>query len=298
MLSRASVLAILSFLLLGASAYGQSSASSSIVSEAPIVKSSVVLESSEQLDFTPREAAIVAGFDTGEVLSVVAAIIPPQRNSPDASLNSTWWFAAPVRIPVGAREVTWLARLVSPTGEVIFTELEDRGLVEVDGVPELRAEVIQVSKQVSAAGAELITLEREMTRLRGEAEAIGNFGRIIDAQEELDRVEGELSQLADQTVSVQQFLQKAQIFGATGAQPVREQQLTREIATIAEATQRAERGEFMRRASSEREARRMMEALEIARSDEGRQPDYAANLKAELSRLIAVREKLETQQVQ
>jgi hypothetical protein len=181
---------------------------------------------------------------------------------------------------------------------VIFTELEDRGLVEVDGVPELRAEVIQVSKQVSAAGAELITLEKEMTRLRGEAEAIGNFGRIIDAQEELDRVEGELSQLADQTVSVQQFLQKAQIFGATGAQPVREQQLTREIATIAEATQRAERGEFMRRASSEREARRMIEALEIARSDEGRQPDYAANLKAEVSRLIAVREKLETQQVQ
>ena len=133
-----------------------------------------------------------------------------------------------------------------------------------------------------------------MTRLRGEAELIGNFGRIIDAQEELDRTEAELSQLADQSVSVEQFLRKAQNFAVPGSQVAREQQLVREIATIAEATQKVERTELMRKASSEREAKRMMEALDAVRSPEAQDPGYLKSLRSELTRLIAKREQLES----
>jgi|GEM_PF-6388300 len=253
----------------------------------------VMLESPEELDFTPREALIIAGFDTGEVFSVSAAIVPPQRLAKDSSDVSRWWLAAPVRIPVGATSVTWIGQVFSPSGAVSFTVQRSRSLSEVDGVPQLRAEVAQLSTQVTTSAKELVTLEKDMSRLRSEAELIGNFGRIIDAQEELSRAQGELSQLDDQTVSVTQFLQKAQNFAVPGSPIAREQQLTREIAVIAEATQNVERHELLRRSSSEREAKRMMVALEEARSPAAQDPEFLKSLRSELARLISQREQLE-----
>ncbi len=267
-----------------------------LIAGAQTTQLTVILESPEELDFSPREAVIIAGFDTGEISSVSAAVVPPQRIGKESAEISRWWLAAPVRIPVGARSVTWVTRIVSPTGVVTFTTPRDRSLLEVDGVEQLRAEVRQLSTQTSNAGKELVALEKDMTSLRREAELIGNFGRIIDAQEELSRVESELSQLADQSLSVEQFLQKAQNFAVPGGQVAREQQLIREIPVIAEATQRTERTELMRKTSSEREAKQMMVALEAARSPQAQQPGYLTGLKSELSRLIAVREQLETAQ--
>lgn len=256
----------------------------------------VILESPDELDFTPREAAIIAGFDTGDVISVDAAVVPPQRLGKDSAAVSRWWLAAPLRIPIGARSVTWVGRVISPSGAISFTVPRDRSLLEVDGVDQIRAEVKQLSTQTSDASKGLVNLEKEMTSLRSEAEVIGNFGRIIDAQEDLGRVESELSQLADESLSVEKFLQKAQNFAVPLGQVAREQQLIREIAVIAEATQKTERTELMRKASSERDGRRMMAALEAARAPVARQPGYQASLKAELARLIAVREQLETGQ--
>ncbi|NDC39495.1 MAG: hypothetical protein EBZ48_15895 [Proteobacteria bacterium] len=137
----------------------------------------------------------------------------------------------------------------------------------------------------------MILVERivmgEGSGLREEAEVVGNFARVVDAKEELAKVQGAISSVEKDIANLDRFLKLAASYPAPKNYRNREQQLASQLVELTEVARKAEQGEFSRRQAVHGEMQQRLRLLEAARSGD------TEGLREQLEILRTERERLE-----
>lgn len=251
----------------------------------------VIVDRGVLLDFVPEEAFFVVAFDDKISVRLPAVIIPPLRKDPTSSNAGMWWVGAELRVPVGSQVMRSFGFAHGKEDRVKLLPLEAMDLRSGQHFwgsnDKLREYLLQRKEGLTLERRKLKQQDLQLARLRSDAEVIGNFGRIIDTKEELSRTKQGSQNLDRDMAATERFIKLASTYAAPLNAVGREQQLTGQIAELAGAAKRAERGELSRRWSNDQELKRRMQVLEEARESD------LADLGDELERLKAEREALE-----
>ena len=107
-----------------------------------------------------------------------------------------------------------------------------------------------------------------LQRLRADAEVIGGVGRIIDAQDEKQRLELEITSIDGQILNLNRLVELARSRPVPKNLSRREQQLSSQLVQLAAAAKDAERGEGQRRGEAERTLQQKLTLVEETRNED------------------------------
>lgn len=247
----------------------------------------VMIDQSRRLLFRPLDAFFLVRFDDSEQYRRVPAVLfnpPDSKNQPDGSLAT---HAAGTRIfpPPGVKSLSFHAVFLGPGGKLEFVPLEtlrlDETSVQSNTNAALREKVLQLKAELGSWRMQSQAQEESLKRLRADAEIIGDFGRILDKKEELEKTKGDIISVTGDIENLKRFLKLAKGRSAPVNQVGREAQLVGQLSEITQVSSAVEMGEVRRRAGAEAELQRKLALIEVTRSD-----DVAA-LTTELARLRA-----------
>lgn len=240
-----------------------------------------------RVPFAPEEAFFLVRRAGGETaMRVQAALLPIGAN------NETGRFMAAARIPhfqIGTIEYTVLVvgkanqlEVAAPIHEDIFER--PRYLETADS---LHDEITARREVLASYRLQVQTQEESLRRLRQDAEVIGNYGRVMEVSDDIERLRAEVSQVDRSMESLEALLRRASATQAAKGSLAREGVLTKQLSELAEAAKNSEAGEMARKAGMQAEVKQKLELIEATRFDD------AEILRRQLGELRTVREQLE-----
>jgi hypothetical protein len=246
------------------------------------------------LSFAPETAFFVVQFDSGAPVRVPAVLVPPFVNPSMAVAGDAepkWLVGGEVAIPAGAREMRSFGVALGRDKEAAALELVSQEIEHLpfsgDSEGQLRAHLMERKGVVSSLKLQMAEQESTLRRLREDAEVVGNFARVVDAREELAKVEASIRSVDKDIANLERFLGLAGAYPAPKNYRNREQQLASQLIELTEAARKAEQGEFLRRQSAQGDMQNRLRLLEAARTSD------VSGLGEQLSILRTERERLE-----
>ncbi|MBX7138376.1 MAG: hypothetical protein K1X83_10355 [Oligoflexia bacterium] len=109
--------------------------------------------------------------------------------------------------------------------------------------------------------------EDSLRRLRDDAETIGNFGRILEAQDDLSKTEAQLQDLIRDAGNLQLFLSLARSRSTPRNYLKREFELTQQLSSLTDVAKDAESSEHTRRATGQGDLGKKLAIIESTRMD-------------------------------
>ncbi len=252
-----------------------------------------VLSRELEVEFAPEAGFFVVQFDSAPPIEVQAVVMPAAQRSPQRQQGvelARWLVGGLVELPPGAvmmrsfGVVRGNARQSAPLPLVVqeISRLPFGG----DSEPELRAHLMNRKGEVSKLRQQMTEQEATLGRLREDAELVGNFARVVDAQEELAKVKALTQSVEKDIANLERFLRLAASYPVPRNYRNREQQLAGQLKELTEAARRAEQGEFTRRQFAQGATQNRLRQLEASRTgDIPALEEQLAILRAERQRL-------------
>ncbi len=262
------------------------SALSAFAAEPPPPSDDIIfIDQSRRLTFEPNDAFFLVSFDEGKVLRVPAMIVRLEGESStrgDAT-PVTYGAGARVRPPHGSSRVSFRTVFLGTANRLEFVPPSTRELgdtsVNTSSTDALREQLLQRKAVLGSWRMQAQAQEESLKRLRADAEVIGDFGRILDKKEEIERVKSDLASVKKDIQNLDHFLKLAKTRPAPVNQVGREAQLVKQLSEITQVSHAVELTELRRRASAETELQRKLALIEATRQDD------LATLTSELERL-------------
>lgn len=251
----------------------------------PSANDGLFIDQSRRLSFAPTDAFFLVSFDEGRVLRVGATLVRLDGELVARTDTGpiTYGAGARIRPPHGARRVSFSGVFLGAPNRLEFvppTNLElsesNSGLGAIDG---LREVLLQRKAILGSWRMQAQAQEESLKRLRADAEIIGEFGRIIDTKEEIERVKSDLASVKKDIQNLDHFLKLAKTRPAPANQVGREAQLVKQLSEITQVSHSVELTELRRRTGAETELQRKLALIEATRQDD------LATLTSELERL-------------
>lgn len=245
----------------------------------------IFIDQSRRLTFEPSDAFFLVSFDAGRVLRVPAMIV---RLEGESSVRGdvapvTYGAGARVRPPRGSSQVSFSTVFLGTANRLEFVppttlELSEASLNR-SSTDTLREQLLQRKAVLGSWRMQAQAQEDSLNRLRADAEVIGDFGRILDKKEEIERAKNDLASVKKDIQNLDHFLKLAKTRPAPVNQVGREAQLVKQLSEITQVSHAVELTEIRRRASAETELQRKLALIEATRQDD------LATLTSELERL-------------
>lgn len=254
--------------------------------DVPSDNESVIFDEVLELDFEPTSAVLLIRFNNGSLTYTSLEIEPvPQE---DAGI---WLLSARVSVPTAVSKISFASLVLGPLNQFRFVPFEERavdspeffaGSIELLGsYVEQRAEFFESLKIQEKLQGE------NLRRLRSDAEVVGNLGRIIEVNNEIEEVDLALLSMDKNIENLNSMIDKIRTFPKPRGYTGRKNELNRQISELAAVAKRAEGSEETRKMLVEAELRRRLDVIEITRRDD------IGSLQRELLRLRSRRRELE-----
>lgn len=164
----------------------------------------------------------------------------------------------------------------------------------LEGIPQGSSEALEdylaSRKEVlSSYNLQVQSQEASLRRLRQDADVIGNFGRVMETSDEIERLKMDISNADKSAQTMETLIRLASTMPAPKNAIARETQLTMQLGELAQAAKNAEAAEMSRKAGMEADLRQKLAVVESSRFE-----DYDA-LQRQLDELRSQREALEKQ---
>jgi hypothetical protein len=247
----------------------------------------VIIDQSRRLLFRPLDVFFLVRFDDNDQYVRVPAVLfnaPEAKNQPDGAVAL---HAAGARIvpPEGVSSVSFHAVFLGAGGKLEFLPREtivlDEAGIQANTNDAVREKLLQRKAELGSWRMQSQAQEESLKRLRADAEVIGDFGRILDKKEDLEKTRGDIASVQGDIENLRRFLKLAKGRTAPINQVGREAQLVGQLSEITQVSSTAEMSEVRRRAGAEAELQRKLALIEATRSE-----DLPA-LTTELARLRA-----------
>lgn len=251
------------------------------------VERGVIIDTVRRLPFRPVDSFFLVSFDESELYLRVPAVLADLSGGKSRTEGTLAVYAAGARVepPPEARAVTYHAVFLGPEGRLEFVPAEKIVLNEDTlraATPEaLREALLQRKGELGSWRMQAQAQEESLKRLRSDAEIIGDFGRIIDKKEELEKTRTDTESVRRDIENLRRFLRLAKGRSAPVNQVGREAQLVGQLGELAKRSSAVEMGEVRRRAGAEAELQRKLALIEATRGDD------LGGLVSELTRLRA-----------
>ncbi len=150
-----------------------------------------------------------------------------------------------------------------PKTDWIFAEHNEFG----DSVESLRTYLLKRKEALRSWQVQVNTQEDSLRRLRADADVIANVSRIVDVQDDAERLKQEVESVNTDIENLKYFLKLANLKTTPKNFARRELDLTKQLAELAQVTKQAESSEFSRRSMSEADLQRKMAEIEETRDE-------------------------------
>lgn len=247
--------------------------------------SELFIDQARRLAFEPTDGFFLVSFDEGQVLRVPAMIINLDGETAGRRDTTSFTFGAGARIrpPQGVRRISFSTIFLGAANRLEFVpptmieigESQSRSA----STDALRETLLQRKAVLGSWRMQSQAQGESLTRLRADAEIIGDFGRILDKKEEIERVKSDLVSVKKDIHNLDHFLKLAKTRPAPVNQVGREAQLVKQLSEITQVSHGVELTELRRRAGAEAELQRKLALVESTRQDD------LATLASELERL-------------
>jgi len=233
----------------------------------------ILLDQSRKLNFKPVEAFFLVAFDDQRTVRVPAMMltdVPGSEPREDAFVLRS----AGVRIipPPGARRITFSTVFVGAGTRLEFAPPETVELTDprVAGrsTDALREELLQRKAVLGSWRMQIQAQDESLRRLRADAEIIGEFGRIIDKKEEIEKARADSASVRKDIENLEHFLKLAKTRPAPANQVGREASLVAQVSEITQVSHAVEMTEMRRKAGAEADLQRKLAVIEATRLDD------------------------------
>jgi hypothetical protein len=243
----------------------------------------IFIDQVRRLAFPPTEAFFLVSFSDVRVVRVAATLVQLGGKNGDDALNSVVGAVARIQIPDEIPHLTYSAVFLGTGSRLEFVapvrvNLHDASQREVS-VDTIREELLQHKAVLGSWRMQVQAQEESLKRLRSDAEILGDFGRIIDKREELDRAKSDLANVERDIENLTRFVKLAKTRPAPANQVGREAQLVKQLSEITQVSHAVELTEIRRRSAAEADLQRKLALIEATRQED------LAGLTSELERL-------------
>lgn len=247
----------------------------------------VLLRQRVQVAFQPVQAFFLIELPDDSVQRVAAVSLAPFQSVPGGEQGS-WQVGAWFNPALGVEKIRVALLVIGTEGQyftVPFRELEVSTIrAQADSLDAVRAELLKRKEVLRSWTLQTSEQQRMLQRLRADAEIIGGFGRIIDAKEERQRLEVEVSSIDGHIRDLDRLVELARALPAPKNLSRREHQLSSQVTLLAAAARDVESGEAQRRGNADRSLQEKLRLIEETRYDDLDQlRREAAALQAELT---------------
>lgn len=249
-----------------------------------------VLFDEVSLQFEPQDAFFIYGRDAGTMRRVRGTVFPLPPNSGDetpspASRSRTYLLGTV--LPSGFEVPAGKAGASRRPGELRYAvvllganPVRDSAIIPVRSSAEelehggnastelLRSTVLAKRKELKSWEVQLREQQESLRRLRADAEVIGDIGRILDLQDELDLTNARVKDTEKDIETLIGFIRLARSRPQPANFARREVQLQQQISLLADAVTKSERDEFRRKSSSEVRLQQQLKLIEDTRHED------------------------------
>ena len=265
-----------------------SQAQSPSASPPSTLKRYVTLDHSVDLSFTPEDILYFVDFGDSVGERIRGSLL--QSRAEKSSLKEGlrhWSSAARIPVPEGKDTVYYGVLYIGRDRKFYLEPRNGREVKNSESTDALREKLLQKKELLKSWEIQVKTQEETLQRLRDDANVIGNLGRILEVKDELEHTHEVTSMLDRDIDNLKEFLRLARARVMPKNYAGREEQLTRQIADLAQAAKGAESQEFSRKSKAQGELQRKLGLIEQTRNDS------FDDLQRALVKLKAQRESLE-----
>ena len=249
-------------------------------------------------DFTPEQAFFIVRFSQRVISRIPALILPAAdlgaaetASLPSQGIGRKWLLGGLIEVPRQFEVFSLSALVLGRNGAVTISpdyfQQTKQALTFRAAEQVLRTELTELQGKLTPLKLQMAGQENLLRRLRSDAEVVGNFGRVVDAREELSKVRGLIASADKDIANLERFARLANSYPMPKNYRAREQQLASQLTELTEAARRAEQGEGARRYDAQFQMQERLRLLELARTES------VDALQEELGILRAERERLE-----
>ncbi len=233
---------------------------------------SFVLNRTLELNFTPERAVFFVDF-SGEMPRRLAGIVLPALGSEGGeAAPHKWIVGALLHPPAGCKKVRYVLLVLGKARQFFFDPQVSVELTaetpEIISADDLRDRLLQKKETLKSWQIQLTAQKDSLQRLREDASVIGNLGRIIEVKDEIERTRMSMTSLERDLEHMRDFVKIARQRPQPKNYPLREGELTRQLAELAEAAKNAESQEFSRKSHAEGDLQRKLSIIEQTRNDD------------------------------
>jgi len=234
---------------------------------------SFTLNRAVDINFVPHKVLFFVNFDrSGEPLRLEGAITPVLNGQGVFAEKRRWVAGVSLRPPAKRRKVLCSLLILGEEKQIYFEpELEidlTPGMSEVLSTDGLRTRLLQKKDTLASWQLQISAQQESLQRLREDASVIGNLGRIIELREEVERVKANADNLERDLGHMREFIKIARTRPLPKNYSLREGDLVRQIAELADAAKGAESQEYQRKTHVEGELQRKLSIIEQTRNDD------------------------------
>lgn len=211
--------------------------------------------------FVPAKVLFFVAYQDGDLKRISGESVPldTKNGEPPSCFIGT---AVPAAADV--KELTFSALLVGKGRQFSFVppiRWSSEVRPEIDSGPDKLRDYLMARKQeLQTLRAEGKVKDDELAKLQHDAEIVGNFGRIIDAKEEIFRLKEQIGGLERHIEKLSHQLDLVRAQPAPRNFDRRESELTQQLSELTQLARKAEIDESDRRAKAEAALRREREA--------------------------------------
>jgi len=237
-----------------------------------------------QLDFVPRQAIFLVETGAESFESVQGMIFGlPQENAGD---KKRWILGCKIPRVKTAENALASVLILGENGAFAYAPPVSKGSSDSHSPAELRERLVQRKAVLQSLRVQATAQDESLRRLRDDADAIGNFGRIIEAQDENKYLIAEEHNLEKDIERLKKFLTLAKEHPQPKNFVRRELELSQQLARLSELSKHVENDELTRRSEAEGDLQRQLEMVEATRFED------ISKLQSELQNLRRKRESL------
>ncbi len=244
----------------------------------------VMLDDEVTPPFEPENTFFLLELPGQEVQRVRAVAVSPFTSADGR--GRSWTVGAEITIPEELKEFRYSILVLGPAQQ-FFVVPERTWSGALPSIEQLRALLLEVKATLQSKEQGLTAALAEVRRLRADADAIANLGRIVEVEAQANVARGELESIERDRKNLRELLAQVKSAPPPKNYARREVELTSQIAELAAAAKSAEAGEVQRKAAEQRRAELVNEAAS---------EDLPA-LEVELERVRTEREALEAAEV-
>lgn len=231
----------------------------------------VVVFRTADLRFEPRQAWLFIEFADGEA-SRLRAVTVPLGIFDDQHQTRRWAIGALLKVPSGKRSLIHSLLISGEKNVHAFLPPQGASIEDLQGntlssIEDLRQQLAAKSAILKSWRTQIGAQEESLRRLQADADLIGDIGRIVDVQDEIQRIESEYENLGKDIDNLKNFFALAKNYPEPKNIVRRELELSTQLAELAAAARKVEASETLRRTEASLDTQRKLEMIEATRFD-------------------------------